>query len=549
MADLLLQSDLRRPARSCLELRDIPAPQDVRVVVSAARGANRATLRDAVRLFGAICNHVGGWGTLGSVGACSGCYHGTGHCMADGDPAAVRGINILVVVEDPLVDYCAATIAHFLTLPNATIIPIARNGGRTAPSPGIWQHIMYRYARVEDVVPEVLLAGQIGEEELAIFVSYQHADSAEVAGQVFQALAEARFAVFLDRFRGTPGQSFMQRIMAELLEKGSLLVLEGVDTHQSPWVRAELATAAVYRLGIIKINLPGSPDLLPADRVLTLAGTPVTPATSLTKPDIDAIVALVRAEIAILGARRRAQHPGSRAARRDTSDAQRRDDGPPDAIAQRATAGFRGRLVRPPARRRALSRRGREAARGDARDIRPARAAVAGRRRRHRLAGADRRGPCGRRGSDRPRNHADGEGTTTDHRRPLHAFAIYAGEKEARDINVWVAAAEGCEAPCSPPTVWSFRRHFCRSPPSSRMQSHGDPAPAHPTVRSRTIDGSDPDGSACTVRCRAEMLSPARSLRHSAARSSTIPVCSTPSSGSRLPVTTRTISFGAHGRT
>jgi hypothetical protein len=129
-----------------------------------------------------------------------------------------------------------------------------------------------------------------------LFISYRHAEAAAIAGQLFDALSHAGFDVFLDRFRGHPGQDFMERIREELIMKRCILVLETPDVHRSSYVIGEVATARRFHLGLMAVDLPGSRhrfrdiavrlDLRTAKGVI--AGSP---ASTLPDPCVDRVVA------------------------------------------------------------------------------------------------------------------------------------------------------------------------------------------------------------------------------------------------------------------
>lgn len=94
--------------------------------------------------------------------------------------------------------------------------------------------------------------------------------------------------------------------MAELFDKSCLLVLEGADTHQSAWVWGEIAVAIVHRLGIIKVNLPGSPDKLPSWQTIDMRMSRLDRLGHLTPIDLTSVITETRARYAIEAARRRA---------------------------------------------------------------------------------------------------------------------------------------------------------------------------------------------------------------------------------------------------
>lgn len=305
MSQVLLQLE----GGHCTAYHDMPCDDPVRIVVSFASMAGQAARDDARALFDELVSQCRQMGTKGPQPACMGRYRGSGNCRADFDPAAIREVNVLAVVEDTNADYETGRVQQFLALPNPAIIPLAPVGGRQQPSPAIQRNILYPYApgRPAEAALELLTSAQVGADSLRIFVSYRHDDCATIAGQVFHALAEDRFAVFLDRFCGDPGQDFVGRILSELFDKGCLLVLEAADTHQSHWVQTEIATAFMHRLGVVKVNLGGSPDRLQAVEKLDLAKgrRRVNRNSRISDADLVEIVRAVRHHLPEQGARRR----------------------------------------------------------------------------------------------------------------------------------------------------------------------------------------------------------------------------------------------------
>lgn len=305
--DVLLQLE----HGGCKLFLDVPWASPTRIVVSCAQSAGPTTKNDALLIFNALDNLLVQLCRGRQTPLCGGSYYGTGNCMADSNPDAERDVNILVIVEDPHADYDLATAQTFLAKPGAMILPVCKAGSRAQPSPGFVTSIIFPYpaAQPEIVAPEVLYAAQIGDDLLRVFISYRHADCAAIAAQVFHKLAENRYSVFLDRFSGDPGHDFVGLILSELFDKGILLVLEATNTHLSTWVQHETATALAHHLGIFKVNLAGSPDILPADASIDLninaSIPPVSPTDTLSTVQLDAIFNAFRTQHPLMAAERR----------------------------------------------------------------------------------------------------------------------------------------------------------------------------------------------------------------------------------------------------
>ena len=95
------------------------------------------------------------------------------------------------------------------------------------------------------------------EKERKIFISYVQKESTELADQLYGALTQAHFDVFVDRFAIFPGQDFGQRIDRELSDKAFVLLLESASINKSKWVQHEVMYALTQRIEIRAITTPG----------------------------------------------------------------------------------------------------------------------------------------------------------------------------------------------------------------------------------------------------------------------------------------------------
>jgi hypothetical protein len=121
----------------------------------------------------------------------------------------------------------------------------------------------YDPGHIGAVLPDVLVNAGLGLDAFRLFISYKWDDSCAFAEQLFHALSEEQFDVYLDRFRTNPGTNFAERIRAELADKACVVVLDSRYVSQSPWVAAEYAFARQYRLGLMAIDLPGGHRTFP----------------------------------------------------------------------------------------------------------------------------------------------------------------------------------------------------------------------------------------------------------------------------------------------
>lgn len=109
---------------------------------------------------------------------------------------------------------------------------------------------------IADVVPDILSAVGLTREN-RVFISYCRHDTEKLADQIFVALTEMGYDVFLDRFRVPPAIDFQERLTQELAEKSMVILLESENFLESEWVQYEVEFAVEHRLGLYAIQVPG----------------------------------------------------------------------------------------------------------------------------------------------------------------------------------------------------------------------------------------------------------------------------------------------------
>ncbi len=155
-------------------------------------------------------------------------------------------------------------IATYFSTPEAVIVPIVDRSLGLDPRKWLPPAFPTRLATFIDhynmapVIPLIGRAAGILTDSFRIFISYIHMDAATVAAQLFHALSEKMFDVFLDRFSSRTGDDFVTLIQEELADKACVLVLETAHIGESEYCRQEIATATQYSLGTLAIDLAGS---------------------------------------------------------------------------------------------------------------------------------------------------------------------------------------------------------------------------------------------------------------------------------------------------
>ena len=110
---------------------------------------------------------------------------------------------------------------------------------------------------VGEIVPAVLARVGLAAEAPRIFVSYRRKEAQGLADQLFEALAERNFDVFLDCFRVPPGIDFQRRLAQEMGDKSIVLAIESKGILESEWTRYEIETARTHGLGLLGLHVPG----------------------------------------------------------------------------------------------------------------------------------------------------------------------------------------------------------------------------------------------------------------------------------------------------
>ena len=152
------------------------------------------------------------------------------------------------------------------------IIPVIRSTadlGNALPVELSRRNVMHWGGAPGEIVPTILAQSGLTAEEFKIFISYRQDDATALANQLFHALSEQKFDVFLDRFSGSPGQDFVVQLTEALAEMSFLLVLESSDIRQSSWTTYEINFAKSHELGLLALTMPGGDrltDLMGNDR-------------------------------------------------------------------------------------------------------------------------------------------------------------------------------------------------------------------------------------------------------------------------------------------
>ena len=123
-------------------------------------------------------------------------------------------------------------------------------------------------ASAREAVPAVIAAAGLAPAENRVFISYVRRETTALADQLFAALTQRGFDVFLDRCSVPVGVRFQERLMQDLDDKAVVVLLHSaaVGNRVSPWVEEEIARIKQYRLGLVVVLLPDAGGTTPRRR-------------------------------------------------------------------------------------------------------------------------------------------------------------------------------------------------------------------------------------------------------------------------------------------
>jgi hypothetical protein len=253
-------------------------------------GAMRADQRVAHLLGEALCQEIHRY--TGSVEQQSPPCGGTisrASCHAMDEPScrkifvrvsATAGRNAPSSWPDPTAE--SSWLAH----PNDAqwqVIP-AMPAGTDVPAhvPAQWRGINVAFWKRHptEALWGIMQRAGLTPDESRLFISYVRRDSSAVADQLFVALTDEGFDVFLDRCSVPVGVEFQERLMQDLSDKAMVVLLNSPGVAQSYWIQEEIAAIKTYRLGLLELQFPNStkrPDIDP-DFTASISPSDLVPA-------------------------------------------------------------------------------------------------------------------------------------------------------------------------------------------------------------------------------------------------------------------------------
>lgn len=230
---------------------------------------------------------------------CAGMISGFG-CHAYHVPECIKLMVVVGDLSTPISPSHPA--AHWLSQgPGFEVLPAFPQGANpSALLPGSLRKIQSAHwiNSASEVVPDIFSRIGLVPSDFRIFVSYRVKEALQISEQLFNALAQTNFDVFVDRFRLKPAVDFHRRLRQELAHKSMVLVLESAGILSSPWTRFEVQFAKTERLGLLALHLPGGvkvPDIADSRRIF-LRNTDLQTSGELTDAAVEKVVQRVKQE-------------------------------------------------------------------------------------------------------------------------------------------------------------------------------------------------------------------------------------------------------------
>lgn len=176
------------------------------------------------------------------------------------------------------------------------VLPLMPKGG----APGIMpaelrtQNIAFWTNSIDELALTIIARAGVTSLARRVFISYRRADTEPIAGQLFEALTDRNFQVFLDTVSVDPGINFQASLFEQLADKSMVVLLHSETFSQSAWTMAELTYAREHDLSLLILRMPTVKANDPLDAhyragdVICLRNSDLSPASSGTPQQLTA---------------------------------------------------------------------------------------------------------------------------------------------------------------------------------------------------------------------------------------------------------------------
>jgi hypothetical protein len=259
-SELIIQLQNRDGSFNCKKFDHLPSPKSVYVAICFTDNTESEQLAIDLKtkLINSITNLENNF--IISSPPCGGNAVDFNSCKSLSIP---DNLKLLIVVSDGK----SSTFANPSVLNwTQTTLPVVQLGNHVnLPNPFNIPNAAFWKNSIDEVIPYIFGLIGISEEDQRIFISYRRDDTTVFAEQLFDRLNHEGFDVFLDRFSIEPSVNFQNRLYQELSDKAMIVFLESPTFLSSPWIQLEIAFAKKYRLGLLALNVDGSPQIKAID--------------------------------------------------------------------------------------------------------------------------------------------------------------------------------------------------------------------------------------------------------------------------------------------
>jgi hypothetical protein len=120
-------------------------------------------------------------------------------------------------------------------------------------------------ADFERLAARILEGFRLLREARHLFISYRRKETSNIAGQLYEALDEAGFDVFLDTHGALrPGDPFQELLWHRLADTDVAVLLDSPDFLASRWTEEELARANTSNIQMLQVLWPGQREIAAA---------------------------------------------------------------------------------------------------------------------------------------------------------------------------------------------------------------------------------------------------------------------------------------------
>jgi hypothetical protein len=118
----------------------------------------------------------------------------------------------------------------------------------------------WKHDSIEELALTVLARAGITSLDRRVFISYRRTETESIANQLFDALTELNYSVFLDTVTIEPGVDFQDRLFEQMADKSMIILLHSKTFSQSPWTTAEVNYAINNDISVLIFRLPNVPN-------------------------------------------------------------------------------------------------------------------------------------------------------------------------------------------------------------------------------------------------------------------------------------------------